>query len=328
MTRVALVNPVWDFAGSTFGGCREPHLPLELAYSASLLRLAGHHARIFDGQLLGKTTSSLASDITAFEPDITVITTAPSYLFWSSAPAELRAPMETARAIEGAAGEIVVVGPHMSTALRVLRAGAGVLGECEEVLVRLADTSPRAWDRVDSVAVARGGEIFVRGGPYASDVARLPSLRWDARLLARHRHHHRRFDREPEGPGAEIEASRRSRKRPLAVVLDELDALVRAGATYVYFIDDIFAFDVPLLEALYARDVRFGVQLQIDRWQPEHVDLLARAGCVAVDARIENVSAADVAALLVHAKRRIPSVQALRERLREKGVGSQVEDRP
>ena len=37
MTRVALVNPCWDFAGTTCFGCREPHLPLELAYSASLI---------------------------------------------------------------------------------------------------------------------------------------------------------------------------------------------------------------------------------------------------------------------------------------------------
>ena len=27
--RVALVNPAWDYEGSIYFGCREPHLPLE-----------------------------------------------------------------------------------------------------------------------------------------------------------------------------------------------------------------------------------------------------------------------------------------------------------
>ena len=35
--RVALVNPAWAFEGSIYFGCRAPHLPLELGYSAALL---------------------------------------------------------------------------------------------------------------------------------------------------------------------------------------------------------------------------------------------------------------------------------------------------
>ena len=37
-------------------------------------------------------------------PDVTVVTTAPSYLFWRCAPPELRVPMEVLRAVRDCAG--------------------------------------------------------------------------------------------------------------------------------------------------------------------------------------------------------------------------------
>jgi len=49
--RVALVNPPWDYRNSIYFGCRSPHLPLELAYSAALLEAAGHATLIVDAHL-------------------------------------------------------------------------------------------------------------------------------------------------------------------------------------------------------------------------------------------------------------------------------------
>ena len=49
--RIALINPPWSFAGSICFGCREPHLPLELALCRALLS-AGHQARMFDCHLM------------------------------------------------------------------------------------------------------------------------------------------------------------------------------------------------------------------------------------------------------------------------------------
>jgi anaerobic magnesium-protoporphyrin IX monomethyl ester cyclase len=144
----------------------------------------------------------------------------------------------------------------------------------------------------------------------------------------------------PEGPGAELEASRgcpyhctfcakdnfrdRYRKRPLGVVMEELDALVAQGVRYVYFIDEIFLPDRPLLEALAERDVEFGAQMRIDNWSHEMLDLLGEAGCVSIEAGVESiteegrsllakrckVSTAELTDLLLHAKKRVPFVQA------------------
>ncbi len=35
--KAALVNPSWDFEGSIYFGCREPHLPIEFGYAGELL---------------------------------------------------------------------------------------------------------------------------------------------------------------------------------------------------------------------------------------------------------------------------------------------------
>ena len=129
-------------------------------------------------------------------------------------------------------------------------------GECEEVLVRLTDTPREQWRGIAGLCLRQGDEVVVQGGPQAADMMRLPVLRWPPEALRGHAHHHHRFDSAPDGPGAEMEVSRgcpyhctfcakenfrdRYRRRPLATILDELDGLIAASATYVYFIDEIF----------------------------------------------------------------------------------------
>ena len=49
--RYALVNPAWEFEGSIYFGCREPHLPLELGYARQLLESVGHTVLPCDAHL-------------------------------------------------------------------------------------------------------------------------------------------------------------------------------------------------------------------------------------------------------------------------------------
>lgn len=74
------------------------------------------------------------------------------------------------------------------------------------------------------------------------------------------------------------------RKRPLPVVLEELDRLIAQGVEYVYFIDEIFLPNAELLEALVERRIKFGVQTRIDLWKEPMLELLGRAGCVSIEA--------------------------------------------
>jgi anaerobic magnesium-protoporphyrin IX monomethyl ester cyclase len=338
--RFALVNPPWNFGGSIYFGCREPHLPLEYGYSKALLEREGHEAAIIDGQLEDLRPDEIAARVRDFHPDFTVITSAPSYLFWRCAPPELRVPQEMANLLREGCGALVAVGPHASTtpaaALRKLSADVAVVGECEEILPRLTGD----WSRTPSLCYWSEGKPVTTGGPHASDMAALPALAWEREYLARHRHHHHRFDAEPTGPGAEMEVSRGCpyhctfcakdnfrddyRRRPLETVLSELDGLLANGVEYVYFIDEIFLPNQKLLEALVERRFIFGIQTRIDLWSKEMLELLGRAGCVSVEAGVESITEEGRAALdkkcrlsteemtdrLVFAKRGIPFVQA------------------
>jgi len=341
--KVALVNPRWSFERSIYFGCRDPHLPLELGYARALLEAAGHSCLLLDGHITDTPNAALAEEVADFGAEMTVITTAPSYLFWRCAQPELRVPRDLVSEIAGRGGRLVAVGPHGSATpeatLAKLAVDVAVRGECEEILERLADGED--LENIPSIAWRTGtGEIRVTGGPHAGRFSDLPALRWPTRWVARHDHHHHRFGTVARGPGAEVEASRGCpyscsfcakldfrnayRRRDLSPLLEEIDGLLRQGVTYLYFIDEIFLPQKPLLEALAARPVQFGVQTRIDLWKPDMLDLLGEAGCVSIEAGVERHTVEGRAALdkncrlttdelaerLIHARQRVPFVQA------------------
>ena len=338
--RFALINPPWSFEGSIYFGCREPHLPLELGYSKALLEQSGHEVMLLDGHLDNLTYSDIFEAIRRFRADVMALTTAPSYLFWRCAPPEIRVPREMCQLLRQLPGKLVIVGPHGSTTpratLKKLDADIVVLGECEEILPQLAGDVAA----VSSIAFLDGDKILIRGPNCAADMKSLPALSWSDTTVAKHTHHHHRFDAEPTGPGAEMEASRgcpyhctfcakdnfrnNYRKRPLPVILEELDRFVKQRVEYVYFIDEIFLPDAPLLAALAERKIKIGVQTRIDLWNESSIEALARAGCVSIEAGVESITEAGRAYLdkkcklstdelsrrLIFAKNLVPFVQA------------------
>jgi anaerobic magnesium-protoporphyrin IX monomethyl ester cyclase len=339
--RVALVSPQWSFDHSIYFGCREPHLPLEYGAAKILLQAGGHQAEIFDGHMFARSHAEIAGAVKAFGADMTVVTSAPSYLFWRCAPPELRVPLELLQALDGIGGRKVVIGPHASTTpaatLRKLPADIAVMGECEEVLLALADG---AADGLLGTATRKGAEIHVHGAPVATRFTILPALAWGDEWIARHDHHHHRFEGKPAGPGAEVEASRGCpyhctfcakdnfrdgyRRRDLAPLLEEIDRLLQQGVEYIYFIDEIFLPNRPLLEAFVGRNLKFGIQTRIDLWKPDMIPLLGEAGCVSIEAGVESLtpdgrdvlekkcklSTDELAERLILAKNHVPFVQA------------------
>jgi anaerobic magnesium-protoporphyrin IX monomethyl ester cyclase len=168
----------------------------------------------------------------------------------------------------------------------------------------------------------------------------LPALHWPDELVRKHKHQHHRFDAEPTGPGAEMEASRGCpyhctfcakdnfrnsyRKRPANTVLEEVDGFVRQGVEYIYFIDEIFLPDAQVLAGLAERKIKMGVQTRIDLWNEDAIRALARAGCVSIEAGVESITEEGRAFLdkkckmstdeltdrLIFAKTLVPFVQA------------------
>ncbi|TPI10981.1 TIGR04295 family B12-binding domain-containing radical SAM protein [Mesorhizobium sp. B4-1-3] len=340
--KVALVNPHWTYEHSIYFGCRQPHLPLELGYSKAMLEAEGHDVLMLDGLLQGLDNEALAESVAAFQPDMTVVTTAPTYLFWRCAPPELRVPAEFLNHLAGRGGRTVAVGPHGSATpgptLRKLGADLVVRGECEEVVAELARRDD--WGEVAHTARLEGDVPACNGGVHASTFVDHPALAWPSDWIAAHDHHHHRFDSVQRGAGAEVEASRGCpyncsfcakidfrdayRRRNHDAVMAEIDGLIAQGVGYIYFIDEIFLPQKALLEALVDRDVQFGVQTRIDLWKPELLRLLGEAGCVSIEAGLESLTVEgramlakrcrldteDLAALLVDARRHVPFVQA------------------
>lgn len=342
--RIALVNPRWAYQGSIYFGCREPHLPLELGYTAAQLEAAGHKTLLLDGQLDDIDNATLAEQVADFEADMTVVTTAPTYLFWRCAPPELTSPANFLQLLSGRGGKTVAVGPHGSVTprptLRKLGCDLVVRGECEDVVADLVEQGGRPAGIASVAWFDDEGEFRSNGGPAASSFVDHAALTWPQRWIDRHHHHHHRFDGADDGPGAEVEASRGCpyhcsfcakidfrdayRRRELAPLLAEIDGLIAQGVRYLYFVDEIFLPQPALLEALVERDVRFGIQTRIDLWKPPLLELLGRAGCVSIEAGVESLTEEgrdaldkkcrmttdELADRLIHARRFVPFVQA------------------
>ena len=338
--KLALVNPSWSFEGSIYFGCPEPHLPIELGAAKALLEAAGHEARMFDGLLDGVGNRQMAESVAQYAPGLTVVTTAPTYLFWRCAQPELSVPRAFLDALGQRGGRTVAVGPHGSAtpeaALRKLGCDILIRGECEEAVVELAS----GRESVAGTARLEGDTAVLNGAPRATRFTDLPALRWPDSWIARHRHHHHRFDRQPEGPGAEVEASRGCpyhcsfcakidfrdgyRRRDLSVLAEEIDRLIAQGARYLYFIDEIFLPWPELLDFLASRNIEFGIQTRIDLWKPAMIERLGAAGCVSVEAGVESLtetgrdaldkrcrmSTEELTERLLLARRHIPFVQA------------------
>ncbi|RWI30161.1 TIGR04295 family B12-binding domain-containing radical SAM protein [Mesorhizobium sp.] len=340
--KIALVNPFWTYEDSIYFGCRQPHLPLELGYSKALLEADGHQVLMLDGQIQKLDNAALADRVAAFAPAMTVVSTAPTYLFWRCAPPELRVPADFLNRLAGRGGHTVAVGPHGSATpaptLRKLGVDVVVRGECEEVVAELARRDD--WSDVPRTARFYEGTLVGDGGVHASSFVDHAPLSWPSDWIAAHLHHHHRFDDDQLGFGAEVEASRGCpyncsfcakidfrdayRRRNHDAITAEIDRLIGQGVGYIYFIDEIFLPQKALLEALVDRDVKFGVQTRIDLWKPELLELLGAAGCVSIEAGLESLTVEgramlakrcrldteELAALLVNARRHVPFVQA------------------
>lgn len=345
--KFALLQPQWAFPGSTYFGCPETHLPLELLFARQQLEAAGHETLLLDAHLEELSPEAAAGRVQAFGPDFVVLTTAPTYLFWRCPQPELRLPARWMRRLRAAAPDAcqVAIGPHGSATpgavLAKLDCDVVISGEAEAVLPRLAAES---WEALAGIAWRAGresGGVRRQAGHQQTDLNRLPALDYHDYPLQRRRHRHHVFH--GQGRGAEVEASRgcpwactfcnktlfrnQFRARPVAAVAAEVEALARAGLDYIYFIDEIFgcARSTPeLLGVLAELPVSFGIQTRIDLWNEDTLAQLGAAGCVSLECGIESVTAEGRArfrkgcrldsdrlqALLRAARRHIPWVQA------------------
>ena len=147
----------------------------------------------------------------AFAPDLTVVTTAPSYLFWRCAPPELRVPQALLRALDGRGR------PHGRrraarldhAARRPAQARRRRRGAWASARRSVPDSPAGGWADLPATRLRRAAAAMRVNGGAAGDALRRPA----GPALAG------RLDRPPppspsplrrraRGPGAEVEASR------------------------------------------------------------------------------------------------------------------------
>jgi anaerobic magnesium-protoporphyrin IX monomethyl ester cyclase len=340
--KFGLINPNWNFKGSTYFGCHEPHYPLELLFACDKIQQAGHGALLIDAHLHNLTTAEVRRRMEAFAPDFVVVPTAPSYLFWRCPPPELRIPQEWLAAVAPTKAIKVAIGPHASATpsatLRKTGCDVAMRGEPDQTLAELA---MKPWDEVAGCCWRdqQGDHISPHLG--VADMQALGALRFDNYNVEAHSHRHHVFN--GEGRGAELEFARgcpwacdfcnktlfrnKFRERNVDAVLAEIDGLIARGVDYVYFIDEVFGVGRnvrKLLEGIVERPIQIGLQTRIDLWDEESLELLARAGCISMECGIESIteqgrdemnkgcrmSTERLGELLIYARKRIPWVQA------------------
>ncbi|MEO8725273.1 MAG: TIGR04295 family B12-binding domain-containing radical SAM protein [Acidobacteriaceae bacterium] len=342
--KFALVNPNWDFKGSTYFGCQDPHVPLELLFAQDQIVAAGHQALVIDAQTDNLNKQRAREVLVAFDPDFVVMPSAPSYLFWRCPPPEVRIPREWFAALcEGLRATKALIGPHASAtpaaALRKTGADVVLRGEPDQTISQLAAGK---WEDVPG-ACFRGtdGHIVMNAELGVTDMKALKALDFRNYDLKKHWHRHHVFS--GEGRGAELEFARgcpwactfcnktlfrnKFRERSVDEVVKEVDRVVESGASYIYFIDEIFGVGKNvrlLLEEIAKRPINIGFQSRIDLWDEESIDLLARAHTISMECGVESITAEGrdelnknckmntdrISALLIYAKQRIPWVQA------------------
>lgn len=342
--RFALVNPNWDFTGSTYFGCRDPHVPLELMFAFDQIRAAGHDALLVDAQTDQLTLEETKRKTSTYGPDFLVIPTAPSYLFWRCPPPELRVPMEWLRALGSNSKAVkVAIGPHPSATpgatLKKTGCDVALRGEPDQTIPLLAD---QPWGQITGCCFNTDNSQHISASFGATDMSVLGSLDFRNYNVEAHQHRHHVFT-DDYGLGAELEFARgcpwactfcnktlfrnKFRERSVEAVLREVDTLVARGVQYIYFIDEIFGVGKNvrrLLEGIAERPVKIGFQTRIDLWNEETLDLLGRAHCISMECGIESITETGreelnkncridtdrISELLIYARSRIPWVQA------------------
>jgi anaerobic magnesium-protoporphyrin IX monomethyl ester cyclase len=339
--KFALVNPNWDFAGSTYFGCRDPHVPLELMFAYDKVREAGHEPALFDAQTDAMSLQEVQEKVEEFAPDFLVIPSAPSYLFWRCPPPELRIPMEWFAALGDRATK-VLIGPHGSAtpgaAMRKTGADVVLKGEPDQAI---ADLASKPWNEIDGCCWRDDHGEHISATLGTVDMKTVKALDFYNYNVEKHWHRHHVFF--GKGRGAELEFARgcpwactfcnktlfrnKFRERDVNEVIVEVDRLIERGVDYIYFIDEIFGVGKNvrrLLEAIAKRNVQIGFQTRIDLWDEESLDLLGRASTISMEVGIESITEEGrdelnkncrmdterISELLIYAKQRIPWVQA------------------
>ena len=139
--------------------------------------LAGHQTLLLDCHLNDISTDQACDVIARFGADMTVVTTAPTYLFWRCAPPELRVPAHFLRTLGRRGGRTVSGRAAWIGNTGARRCANWVWTPWFWANVNMSSPrwrKRRDWSRIPSLAIRDDDAVTITGGPAASAFTHLP----------------------------------------------------------------------------------------------------------------------------------------------------------
>ncbi len=310
MKKVALINPNWNLHNIryTTASIRPPKsIPLELTYiAASISDLA--EVKIYDAYANDSSLDTLINEMINFNPDLVIVETAPTYLFWRCPPLDLSIPREITKIIKRSLrSEVAIIGPHSTTdpvwTKNQTEADILIQGESDlvfrAILTGRGDLKGVYRDSLNGFALINMESLLFP----SFDLLDLNKYEPHAWLPEVKKHLIK-----DNKVSFVLEFSRgcifdciyclrwgfRSnfRTKNPNQTARELDYIVEKGGRYVYFIDELF--NKPskqlyiLLDQLKERNLLFGQQSRPDIMTEELIEKIAESGCIYIEYGLET----------------------------------------
>lgn len=312
--RVALIHPNWNLHDLKFttASIRPPKsIPLELTYTAASLDGVAE-AQIFDAYASGKSFEELSKEVADFKPDLAIVETTPTYLFWRCPPLDLSVPKKVINDLrEKLDSKVAVIGPHGTNdpewTMRNTKADVVIRGESDFVFRDMLQPRSLSLSNINGVYTGEATGIA------EVDMKQLPFPAFELLNLSLYEPHawfteiYQNLAADSQTNFA-LEYSRGCVFRCDFCFMDgfrqvfraktpeqmerELDFVVENGGTYIYFIDEIFnkpsaGLDV-LLRQLKERGLKFGHQSRPDIMSEDLLERMADSGCVYIEYGLET----------------------------------------
>lgn len=284
-----------------------PVFPLGLAFLAGPLAQAGHQLSALDLCFEADPQQALTTKLVAERPDTVIISLRNlDNVTWPGARSYLAGLKELVQICKTAGIRVVVGGSGFSLMpmeiLAECGADIGVVGDGEELLPRLLDCLAEGRDPGLLPGVVLPGRSSFLPQEAVESIGSPDRRLFDvARYLK-------------EGGMANLQTKRgcpfeciyctypllegrRMRLRPVEEIIAEIGVLVDAhGVDYLYFVDDIFNYPPEFAEALCRAIIAQGIKVNWSAFinpgfiTQEHLELMRRAGCDAVEFGTESGS--------------------------------------
>jgi Radical SAM superfamily len=276
---------------------------------------------VLDEYTCNRKLSAFPPALEAARPDIVVLSTTPSYLYWRCPPTTLDAPRRYVSQIRrwDPRMPIILVGPHgTANPASTLRATATTHCFRGEIDVHLLTALRRAAAGIDHPYVASAGQraaiapqspLMDKGLEYTAQWTSSEPHVWLSEARSTLMSRGNRFAVIETSRGCSFDCGycfragfrRQLRTKPLAAVESELDDLAALAVSYVFLIDETFGLPRPharaVMQMLAQRHISFGIQTRPDIWRGADLELLATSGCVYAEVGTESTAISGIAAL-------------------------------